>query len=60
MLHNANGQSADDVDQHDQNTGDGIAAHEFTGAIHGAIKLGFLSHFSATSACFVFANQSGI
>ena len=43
----ADGEAADDVDEQDQDAGDGIAAHELAGAVHGAVEVRFRAHFGA-------------
>ena len=40
MLHDADRQAADDVDRGDDHAGDGLAAHEPAGAIHGGEEVG--------------------
>ena len=60
MLQYADRETADDVDEHDHNAGYSIAAHEFAGAVHCAVKLGFESDHGAALARFVFADKAGI
>ena len=60
MLQYADRETADDVDEHDHNAGYSIAAHEFAGAVHGAVKLGFERDHGAALARFVFADKAGI
>ena len=38
LLGDANHHAADDIDKHHQQARDGVAAHEFGGAVHGAEK----------------------
>ena len=47
MLEDTDGHAADQVDEQDQQAGDGVTAHEFAGTVHGAVELGFLGHFQA-------------
>ena len=42
LLHDADGEAAEDVDQRDEDGGDGVAAHELAGAVHRAVKIGLL------------------
>jgi hypothetical protein len=42
----ADGEAADDVDEGDEDGGDGVAADEFAGAVHGAVKVGLLLDFA--------------
>src|SRR6185437_5304913 len=42
LLGHADDDSADDVDEDDQQAGDGVAAHEFRGAVHRAEKAAFV------------------
>ncbi len=60
MLQHPNQQTAHHVDDHDQNTGDGIPTNKFTRTVHGAVKIGFLCHFRTAFFCFIFTNQSRI
>jgi len=60
VLQHADGKTAHDVDQQNQNAGHGIAAHKLGGAVHRAEKVGFLGHFGATALGFLFVNQAGI
>ncbi len=60
MLHHADHQAADDVDEHDDDAGDGIAAHELGGTVHRAVEVGFLRDLGAAFARHVFADQAGI
>ena len=60
MLHRADHQSADHVNGHDQQPCDGIAAHEFTGTVHGSVEVGFLRHIAAALFGFFLADDPGI
>ncbi len=60
LLHDADHHAADDVDHHHQEAGDGVAAHELRGAVHGAIKAGFIFQGLAPAPCFLFIDQAGI
>ncbi|MGF6302212.1 hypothetical protein OKW42_005565 [Paraburkholderia sp. WC7.3d] len=60
VLDHADDQPADDVDHHDQETGDRIAAHELARAVHRAVELGFLRDFRATLAGLLFVDETSI
>jgi hypothetical protein len=53
-------QAADDVDRGDQQAGDGVAADEFGGAVHGTIKAAFLFQRAAAVARDFFIDQAGV
>ena len=59
LLQYADDHSADDVDQHDQKTGDGVAAHEFRGAVHRAEEAGLVLQILASSPRFLLVDQAG-
>ena len=59
LLGDADDHAADDVDERDQQTGDGIAAHELCGAVHGAEEGAFVLQRPAPGARLVFVDQSG-
>ena len=42
LLGDADDHAADDVDEHDQQAGDRVAAHEFRGAVHRAVEGAFV------------------
>ena len=60
MLDHADDQAADDIDEQNQNAGDGITAHELGGAIHRAVKVRLQRHGSAAFARLVLADQACI
>ncbi|MNX81503.1 hypothetical protein D3C86_1131920 [compost metagenome] len=60
VLGHAHDQAADHVDHHDQQAGDGVAAHELAGAVHRAEEVRFLRDLGAALARFVFADQAGV
>src|SRR5690606_26045460 len=60
VLHHANQQAADDVDEQDQDAGDGIAADEFGGTVHGAVEIGLGGDFHATLARLFLGDQAGV
>ncbi|CNT70834.1 Uncharacterised protein [Salmonella enterica subsp. enterica serovar Bovismorbificans] len=60
VLQYADQQPADHVNDHDENTGDGVAAYKFTCPVHRAVEVGFLSDFRTPFFGLVFTNQTGI
>ena len=60
MLQNADQQAADNVNDHDHQTGDGVTAHELTRTVHRTVEVGFLRHVAAALFGFVFTNQTGV
>ena len=44
VLRGADDDAAEQVDEHDQYAGDGVAAHEFAGAVHRAVEVRLLAH----------------
>ncbi|MDT4836844.1 hypothetical protein FQZ97_705580 [compost metagenome] len=58
VLHHADDQAADDVDEQDDDAGDGVAAHELGSTIHGAEELGLFAHFEAAALGFLFVDQA--
>jgi hypothetical protein len=59
-LHDADGKSAQDIDERDQNGGDGVAAHKFARAVHRPVKIGFLLDLAAALAGLGFVDDSGV
>ncbi|MDQ0669721.1 hypothetical protein QF039_004021 [Pseudomonas sp. W2I6] len=60
MLEDADRHAADQVDKQNQQAGDGVAAHEFAGTVHGTVELGFLGDFKATGLGLVLVDQAGV
>ena len=60
VLQHADGETTHDVDQQNQDTGHGIAAHELRGTVHGAEEVGFFSHLSTAAFGFFLVNQASI
>ena len=56
----ADREAADDVDDQDQDAGDGVAADELAGAVHGAVEVGLRAHFRAARARLVLVDQAGV
>jgi len=59
LLGDADDHAADDVDEHHQQPGDGIAADEFGGAVHGAEERGLILELLAPPARLLFVDQAG-
>jgi hypothetical protein len=57
-LHDADDHAADDVDEHDQQAGDGVAANEFGGAVHGAEEAAFVFQPLTAAARFFFVDEA--
>ena len=49
LLHDADGEPAEDVDEGDEDGGDGVAADELARAVHGAVEIGFLLDLAAAA-----------
>ena len=59
FLHHGDDDAADDVDADNQQARDGVAAHEFAGAVHGAEEIGFAFQLLAAAAGFGFVDKTG-
>ena len=59
LLHDADDHAADHIDQQDEQAGDGVAAHEFRGAIHGAEEAGFVFQSLAPPPRVLLVDQAG-
>ena len=57
VLEHADGESANNVHQENEDSVNGIAAHEFAGAVHGAVELGLLRNLDAALARLGLADQ---
>ena len=60
MLDHADGHATDEVDEEDQQAGDGVTADELAGTVHGAVEVGFLGHFGAALLRLALLDQAGI
>ena len=60
VLHHADQQPADHVNHHNENAGDGVAAHELTGAVHRTVEVRFLRHFATARFRLLFADQASV
>ncbi len=60
VLQDTDQHAADQVDEQNQQTGNRIAAHEFTGTVHGTVELGFLGDFGTAALGFRLINEAGV
>jgi len=60
MLHGADQDAAEHIDEHDQDAGDGVAAHEFARAVHRAVEIGFLAHLLAAHDRLGLRDDAGV
>ncbi len=60
MLDHTDQQPTDNVNHHDQQAGNRIAAHEFTGTVHRAVKVCFLRHFGTAFFRLIFTNDARV
>ena len=59
LLGHGDNDAADNIDAHDQKTGNGITAHKFAGAVHRAEEIAFRFQILAALLGFFFINQAG-
>ncbi len=60
VLHHADDEAADDVDEEDHDAGDGIPLHEFGGTVHGAVEVRFLSHVLTALLGLFLVDETGV
>jgi hypothetical protein len=60
LLHDADDHAADDVDQHHEQAGNGVAAHELRGTVHGAEETGFVLQVLAPPPRLLLVDEAGI
>ena len=60
VLGHADGHAADEVDEEDQQAGNGVTADEFAGTVHGAVEVGFLAHFGPALLGFGLVDDAGV
>jgi hypothetical protein len=60
LLHDADHEAADDVDEDDDDRRDGVAAHELRCAVHRAVEVGRALDVFAALARFGFGDQPGV
>ncbi len=59
-LENADGQTTQDVDEGDQDTGDGVAPDELAGTVHCAVEIRFPRDVLPACARFLFRDEPGV
>ncbi len=52
--------AAEDVDEQDEDAGDGIASHELAGTVHRTVEVSFRTHFAAAHPRLVLGDESGV
>ena len=60
VLGHAHGEPADQVDEQDQDAGDGVAADELVGTVHRTVEVGFLADFLAARLGFLAGQDAGV
>ena len=60
MLQHADGHAAEHVDEKNQDAGDGVAANELAGTVHGTVEVGFSPDVFPTLTGLVLRQQSGV
>lgn len=60
FLHDADGKSADDIDQRDEDSRDGIAADELARAVHRSVKVSLLLHLDPALRRGGLVDESGV
>ena len=59
-LDDADAQAADDVDQDNHDAGDGVAADELAGAVHGAEEVGLLRNLLPAALGLAIVDHAGV
>ncbi|MOA01999.1 hypothetical protein D3C78_1214310 [compost metagenome] len=60
VLEHTDQHAADQVDEEDQQTGDGITAHKLAGTVHRTVELGLLGHLRTSRLGLGLIDQAGI
>ena len=60
VLDHSHVESAENVDEGDDDGGDGVAADEFAGAVHRAVEVGFVGDVLAALAGLGFGEEAGV
>lgn len=60
MLDHADGDAADQVDEENQQAGDGVTADELAGTVHRTVEVGLLGHLVAALLGFLLLDQAGV
>ncbi len=59
LLPDPDDQSTKDIDQHDQDAGDGITTHKLTGTVHGAVEICLTPDLLPADASFLVGQKAG-
>ncbi len=60
LLHDADGEAANDVDERNEHRRDGVAAHELARAVHRAVEVSLLLDFAPAFTRLRFVNDAGV
>ncbi len=60
VLHGADEHAAEHIDEHDEDAGDRIAAHEFARAVHGTVEIRLLAHLLAAHDRLGLRDDAGV
>ncbi len=60
VLEDTDGHAADQVDEQNQQAGDGVTADELAGTVHRTVELGFLGDFRTARLGLVLVDQTGV
>ena len=60
VLDDADDEAADDVDERDDDAGDGVAADELAGTVHRPVEVGLLRDFLAAALGFALVDDAGV
>ena len=60
VLGGADDRAAEQIDEYDQDAGDGVAPHELAGAVHGAVEVGLLAHLLTADDGLRLGDDAGI
>ena len=59
-MQHADAEASDDIDDRDEDAGDGVAADEFAGTVHGAVEVGFFLDLEAAGGGGEFIDDAGV
>ena len=60
LLKHPDENTADEVDEGDEQTGVHVSLYEFSGAVHGSVKVRFTAQIVAPGRCFLFIDETGV
>lgn len=60
VLQHTDEHAADEVDEQNQQTGNGVAAHELAGTVHGTVELGLLGDLGTAGLGLDLVDQAGV